>query len=197
MLILRPRPLGKRPKCDCGNVVMMKGNPRHSPRPVLTLGRPRSLAAPESISVAGCLPTAELPRCQIWRTRRNTATAHCRAWARYPAGASPISAYLGTRKICWINALLCFNSVSLLIMMPPISFDCAVTAGDVRRNGEGGFEYSNWVKMNKQPGACTVTVDFQLTWNTIDGSEWPQHSNRPDCRQIKVLHLQAIFQGSG
>lgn len=127
-----------------------------SPLPVLTLGRPRSLAAPASISVAGCLPTAELPRCQKWRTRRNTATAHCRAWARYPAGASPISAYLGTRKICWINALLCFNSVSLLIMIPLVSFDCAVTAGDIRKNGEGGFEYSNCEKwINHQAHALS------------------------------------------
>lgn len=52
--------------------------------------------------------------------------------------------------------------------------------------------------MNEQPGACTVsvTVLLELTWNSIDGSEWPQHSNRPDCCQIKVLHLQAIFKGS-
>lgn len=32
-----------------------------------------------------------------------------------------------------------------------------------------------------------------LTWNSVDGFEWPQHPHRPDGRQVDVLQVEGIF----
>lgn len=34
----------------------------------------------------------------------------------------------------------------------------------------------------------------QLTRHSVDGSQWPQHADRPDCREADVLQVEGVLQ---
>ena len=36
-----------------------------------------------------------------------------------------------------------------------------------------------------------------LTWNAVDGSERPEHPDRPDGGEIELLHIEAVLERAG
>lgn len=41
-----------------------------------------------------------------------------------------------------------------------------------------------------------MILSLLLTWNSVDGSQWPQHPYRTYGGEIYVLHVQAVLQSA-
>lgn len=71
-----------------------------------------------------------------------------------------------------------------------MGFSCA-------RHQSGKVDIWDNLQKTKDKKKKEITVNFQLTWNSVDGSQWSEHSDGTDGRQTGVMAVQRILHHPG